>query len=47
MSQGKTGRSSGVNLLIAVFKENRLSPIATLHHVVRETDATKSLVVKV
>jgi len=26
-----------VNLLIAVFKENRFSTIATLRHVVRET----------
>jgi hypothetical protein len=26
-----------VNLLIAVFKENRFSAIATLRHVVRET----------
>ena len=26
-----------INLLIAVFKENRLSTIATLHHVVRKT----------
>jgi hypothetical protein len=30
-------KNIAVNLLIAVFKENRFSTIATLRHVVRET----------